>query len=307
MILGTEEQYKHCPEAPELSPRLPGSQTVPCAEAFAWAAYRICGPYYQKVFDTRDLGEWAYDLNGTYTTAWYRFHPAFWDTESVTLYSANPQSCAGVRFMNPGVAELECDCATWFDQVQYLTLTVRWVSEAGPQSTTCLESPCPGIMEGRWGQVESIILKNSTTEDCLMVGYFSDDNIRVKLRWRRRHPDDGDCFWGPQWFDPCNPCEGMGAFTLAFEAASCNTGGVAWFNHYVPEAALRQLIENCEDALNLVYVSSDPVYTGNCPSFASSITIDCVATEMADSGTGSGWTIQDSGGDNGTVGFADPT
>ena len=296
----------HCPGAPEPSPRLPGSQTVPCAIGYAWRAYRICGQYYQAVFDFTDLGTWAYEINGSFTNAWYRIHPAYWDTSSVTLYSPDPQSaCAGVRFSSASIGELECSCPQWYKEISYVVLTVRWKATLDGASELCMASPCPDIMEPRLGTVESIVLKRSVSEDCVMTGYFPGNQIQAKLRWRRRHPDDGDCFRGPEWIDLCNPCEELGAFDIEFYAAECGYSGTFWFKNYIDEFRLKRMLTTCAEEFSPVVATSTPKTDADCGSLAETITLDCLVSEMADSGAGTGWSVTDSGGDSTTVIFED--
>lgn len=210
-----------------------------------------------------------------------------------------------MRFSRPDIDELECACPQWYQEIDYVVLTVRWKDslEAAPQ--LCIESLCPDIMTPRLGTVESIVLKQSVSEECVMTGYFPGNEIQAKLRWRRRHPDDGDCFRGPDWISFCDPCAEMGAFDIEFLADECGYSGSFWFKNYIDEFRLKRMLTTCDEEFSPVYVTSEPITSSQCGSLAETITLDCLVSELADGGDGEGWTVSDSGEGDAGIEFVD--
>ena len=278
MILGTEAEYNDCPDAPPASPG--------CWPAYAWAAYKVCGYQYHKVMDARDLGVWALELNGGSTSAWRRFHPAFWGWDAYTdgLPGAG-DDCAGVRFIGTGAGALDCNCPDWLSSVTCFKFSVNYKAEnevACDNSSRCscdssYWSSFTSAMSSYWGTTQ-------TTVACLDGScLWTTDNgpFNLFFSWQPIPRGEPDCDWGPPIFDPCEPCDGFSYFGLSVNRGSASGGdpGNYYSNYTIDPAALRALLQNCATGpLTLEFKSHQ---ANACPNVINWIKIECCSSEQA--------------------------
>lgn len=269
VILGPWSDYQDCSGAP---PKPPVATDANCPPAYAWSAYKVCGYKYKKVAtflngsipsddpddpdapDIPGLGFWATELNGGGTSSWRRFHPAWWgwDTESDSLIG-NDIACGGVRFTSPGVTALQCQCPYWLTDVACIKLRVKYREDPGSASPGC--DICYEKMSGFWGTEQTAILCNEFQGfGCLWTsnngpfpftsafGIYSDMTVI------------DPCFTGPDWIDPCYPCDGWGSMSFSIQDASQPVGCGGPSNSYVvakvKENLLRPFIEACKAGIN---------------------------------------------------------
>lgn len=280
MILGTEAEYNDCPNAPPPSPG--------CWPAYAWAAYKVCGYTYTKLFDARDLGVWAMELNGGSTSSWRRFHPAFWGWDVYTDGQPNASDdCAGVRFISSGVGALSCICPDWLSSLKCLKISINYKTEAevtcdnnGAVRCNCDSTFWSGFtsaMSGVWGTTQ-------TSTICDVGGCFwqgENGPFGLSFFWEEIPRGEPECHWGPPTFDPCQPCDGFSRFGLSVNRSSASGGapiGNLYSRYRIDALALRGLIENCSTGpLTMELVSHE---TNACPNVINWIKIECCSQQQ---------------------------
>ena len=252
MILGTEEEYDTCANAPAASPG--------CWQGYAWAAYKVCGYTYTKVFDARDLGKWALELNGGTTTAWRRFHPAFWGWDTYTEgLPTTANACEGVRFINAGASALSCECPTWASNITCLKFSANFKTlDEVPCNNGTGECECNGTfytdMAPYWGTTANGTACQDAGGGCIWqgeVGPFS-----LSLAFQEVPRGEEECDWGPATFDPCDPCAAFSRFTLSVNRSSGGGGGPGnvYSSYKIDPNTLKTLTENCNGTANMVFV-----------------------------------------------------
>jgi hypothetical protein len=264
MILGTYEEYANCPGVPPRPPttyaNLPCDETrttTLCVPAYAYAVYNRCGYVWNKVGDTRDFQVWANELNGGSTTAWRRFVIPRWGG------SINPETglpdpiddCIGVAFVGAGGSALTCACPTWAQSGQCVKATFRTIPRPFPEGNGGY-TDCSSVFtffdtgdgEGPYWDREFTALINLSGSLCndssngdgpLTFNIVYEDTSRSR------------CYWGPDVFDPCDPCVGFGRFYVNADINSDlpqpNCGGAGHFSGYLTETDLRSIICDCAE------------------------------------------------------------
>jgi hypothetical protein len=271
MILGTEEEYANCTGAPDPSPG--------CWQGYAWAAYKVCGYEYTKLFDARDLGKWALELNGGTTSAWRRFHPAFWGWDSYTegLPTA-ANACEGVRFIGAGASALSCTCPTWASNITCLKFSANFKTlEEVPCNNGTGECECNGTfytdMAPYWGTTANGTLCQDVGNGCIWQGEVGPFSFNFVFEEIPR--GDDECVWGPETFDPCEPCDGFTRFSLSVNKGSSSGGGPGqeYSVYSIPSATLRTLSETCNGTQNMTFVNH---FTGSvCADVINWIKVEC--------------------------------
>lgn len=253
MILGTYDDYKDCEGVPPKPPTTWADScgttrtTTLCVPAYAYAVYQRCGYIWQKVGDTRDFGVWANETNGGSTGAWGRFHVPCWggDRDPVTWLPDPNADCIGVSFEANGGSAISCSCPTWFTAISCLQITVKWIDEpAGDPPVNC--SGCWDLMASRWGTQETTTILYDFMGCVLQgdIGPFPVNLLWTQFDW------GADCFWGPDEFDPCDPCSGFGKLVLSINSAPRTSGGcgnpaTVWMSWELKAKQLRDLICDC--------------------------------------------------------------
>ena len=262
MPLGTYDDYKDCPGVPPKPPttfaNLPCSdertETL-CVPAYAYAVYQRCGYVWNKVGDTRDFGVWANELNGGTTSAWRRFVIPRWggDVDPLTGLPDPDSACMGVAFIGSGASALDCSCPTWASSGQ--CLKVRYTIIDRPFETgnggyaDCNDVFLvfdAGDAEGPyWGRTFEALI-NSTGSLC-SDGSDGTGPLTMTIAFQDAGRDQ--CYWGPDVFDPCDPCKGFGRFYVAGElndvAERPNCGGAGHFTGYLSIEDIADIICNC--------------------------------------------------------------
>ena len=238
MILGTEEEYANCTGAPDPSPG--------CWQGYAWAAYKVCGYEYTKLFDARDLGKWALELNGGTTSAWRRFHPAFWGWDSYTegLPTA-ANACEGVRFIGSGASALSCTCPTWINDLDCIKL--QFQTPTRPASPAeCATAVANMDAADAWGKTVNVVMCRDAS--CSFSGTAYSGLFTINLTFEEIPRGAPECDWGPETFDPCDVCAHFGRFFLCIEingGNEPNCGSGCHYTGYFRLADLESLHDNC--------------------------------------------------------------
>lgn len=290
MILGTYDDYKHCEGVPPKPPTTWADScgttrtTTLCVPAYAYAVYQRCGYIWQKVGDTRTFGVWANETNGGSTGAWGRFHVPCWggDRDPVTWLPDPDADCIGVSFEANGGSAISCSCPTWFTAITCLQITVKWIDQPeGDPPTNC--SGCWDLMSSRWGTQESTTILYDFM-GCVLQGDMGP--FPINLLWTQ-YDWGGDCFWGPDEFDPCDPCTGFGKLVLSINSASRTSGGCgnpanAWMSWELKAKQLRDLICNCGTGPLRLSVASPALACGQ---LAEWVEISCCPGDTIKGGT----------------------
>jgi len=286
MILGPYEAYKDCPGVPPRPPTtfadscgLTRTSTL-CVPGFAYAVFVRCGYIWKKIGDTRTFQVWATETNGGSTGAWGRFHVPCWggDRDPITWLPDPDSECMGVTFEANGGSAIVCSCPTWFTAITCLRVRVKWIANpGGDPPPSC--AGCWDLMAGRWGTEETVDLSPGEM-GCVMQGDIGP--FPVNLLWTQ-YDWGADCFWGPDEFDPCDPCIGFGKLVFSINSASRASGGCgnpagAWMGWKLDAKLLRNLLCNCETGP--VRLSSAAPAVG-CGQLAEWVELSCCTTESA--------------------------
>jgi len=276
MLLGTYDDYKNCPGVPAKPPTITPGGTDFCAPPYAWSAYDVCNYKYVKKFDMRSFGHWATELNGGGASAFRRFYNAYYgnstDSANLTLNSNIPTNCKGVRFLGfSSQASLVCVCPTWLSSVKCLKFTAKFVA-------TLIDDPadtCPAQfytdMAAYWGTTQTVTACQQSPGACSWaanIGPFT-----LSLIWQEIPITDG-CNWGPDIFDPCNPCDGFGQLKLTMGKAKASGGNAANFysGYNLSQGAVHGLILDCTTGPITVPFS---IMYSSCPQVFESLTVQC--------------------------------
>ena len=257
MILGTYDQYKDCPGVPPKPPTLKtacGEDTgVLCVPAYAYAVYQRCGYIWQKVGDTRDFGVWANETNGGSTSAFRRFHVPCWggDRDPATWLPDPEADCIGVSFEPTSSGALTCSCPTCLSspppgsclQVKFHTMPRPVELPANPTGCTNL-----------WMYMDANALWDTDITIPIAVigctGGGSDDLF--DFEWQFIDGPDLECDWGPEEFDPCDPCLHWGRIQASIGVSQggsgANCGGAGQWTGEFLARELCDLLCDCGNA-----------------------------------------------------------
>jgi len=264
MILGEWTDYKDCPGAPPAPPmtyaNLPCDEsrtTTPCVPAYAYAVYQRCGYVWNKIGDSRTYGVWATELNGGTTSAWRRFVIPRWGGNfDPTTGLPDPDAvCMGVAFLGGGGSALTCSCPSWAATGQCLLVNYTVIDRPFPEGNGGY-TDCGNIftfMDN--GDSEGPYWGRSFTAEINVSGNLCNDNDAGEgpFTFMIVYEDTGRnrCYWGPDSFDPCDPCAGFGRFYVTGEVNTSNPqincGGAGHFTGYLSEADIRQIICDCAE------------------------------------------------------------
>lgn len=286
MILGDYDSYKDCPNVPPKPPTTfsdscgVGRTTTLCVPAYAYAVYQRCGYIWRKVGDTRTYQVWANETNGGSTGAFGRFHVPCWggDRDPLTWLPDPDAQCIGVTFEANGGSAITCSCPTWFTNITCLRVKVKWIANPGGTGP----SGCAGcweLMSGRWGTEETVDI-NPGEMGCVMQGDLGP--FPVNLLWDQ-YDWGADCFWGPDEFDPCDPCIGFGKLVLSINSAPRASGGCgnpasAWMSWQLKAKQLRDLLCNCDTGPIRLSTSAPALACGQ---LAEWVELSCCTTGLA--------------------------
>jgi len=246
MILGTYDEYKDCPGVPAKPPTLKtacGTDTGDlCVPAYAYAVYQRCGYIWQKVGDTRDFGVWANETNGGSTSAFRRFHVPCWgsDRDPVTWLPDPLSACMGVTFEPTSAGALTCSCPPCLSSPpEGACLQVKFRTMPRPVALPANPSGCVGL----WQYMDDNSLWDTdvTLQILAPLGYCnvgSEGSGLFDFEWQFVSSGFLECDWGPEVFDPCDPCRHWGriqaSIGVAFGGSGANCGGAGqWTGEFL--------------------------------------------------------------------------
>lgn len=259
MILGTYEQYKDCPEILEAEVPPPPmtyydypcsterTETL-CVPAYAYAVYQRCGYEWHKIGDTVDYRVWATEINGGSTSAFRRFHIPRWggDFDPTDGLPDPESSCIGVAFLPASGSALTCSCPPCIEDIA--CLAVRFRTPPRPTSPAeCSSSVAAMDAANAWDKEFTIEL---SSVGCNFSGVTDDGIFAFDLQFV-----DGaslSCDWGPDVFDPCDPCEHWGRLYGAISVdgpAEANCGGAGVWRGEWKASEVCQLACDCDQEI----------------------------------------------------------
>lgn len=235
LILGTYGEYKDCPGVPPKPPTLKtacGEDTgVLCVPAYAYAVYVRCGYIWLKIGDTRDFGVWANGLNGGTLSAMRRLYVPRWggDVDPATGLPDPDAECMGLAVLEYcSQGSIDCTCPTCLSSpppgsclwVRFRTMPRPVALPANP--TGCVDLRVYMDEHDLWDKEITIPI---TVLGCTAGG--SDDLF--DFEWQFLPLPDLECDWGPNVFNPCDPCRHWGRLSASIGVSqggsTANCGG----------------------------------------------------------------------------------
>lgn len=266
MILGTYDDYKNCPNTPGSPPTTVTDYcnqtptTTLCVPAYAYAVYQRCGYEWNKVGDTRDYQVWANELNGGSTSAWRRLHVPRWGGNLTAGVPGAGDDCMGVAFIGSGSSALTCSCPSCLaTTTNTLCMEFRTIPRPDdPQECASFRAAMDAA--SAWDKVFTIPMTPGASW-CTASGSDPDNVFNVGWDWQ-----DGldlSCDWGPDVFDPCNPCEHWGRLFAYIDAGSNepNCGGAG---HWTGEFLATDVCDILCDCIPTEIGPQDEVYCQGC-------------------------------------------
>jgi hypothetical protein len=322
MILGPWENYKDCEGAPpdppvatdeNCPPAYAWAGYKPCGYRFKKVSHFLSTDEAAETpgdIPIVGMGFWATELNGGSTTSWRRFHRSWWgwDTESSSVTDPDI-GCAGVRFESPGLSPITCSCPPWLQNVNCFKLRIKYVADPGPpppcddepdpdptpdppgpdaetdfgtlsdSSDPCCD-PCYEKMEGFFGEEVVVTLCNQEM-GCLWQGDGPAPFAAITATYQNLYETD-PCFTGPDWFDPCNPCDGFGVLSFGISDPTLASGGCGNPSQFYVGgrvtnlSALKRFVDACAanqnpDPIRLVQI----VKGSPCPNYIEWMQLEC--------------------------------
>ena len=288
MILGDYETYKDCPNVPAKPPTTYGAN-FPCDEnrtdtlcvpAFAYAVYQRCGYVWNKVGDTRDYQVWANEMNGQSFSAWRRFViPRWGGVANTTTGLPDPDDeCIGVAFLGTGTGSaLTCPCPSCINNACF---RVSFRTPVRPAITGgCGSSVTDFDKASAWDKQYDI---DVTLIACTGSAFSADGLFEVEITYI--DGTDLECDWGPDTFDPCDPCVHWGRLEVVIYLANggnnenCGGGAGHWRGEFSARAACEMLCtcttpitplvgkicEGCTDANGTIYFVDEATIELDC-------------------------------------------
>ena len=275
MLLGTYDDYKDCAGVPPKPPThtQTANATDFCNPPYAWSAYEVCEYQFIKKFDMRSYGKWAQELNGGTATAMRRFYAPFFgnSTLSANLTLNTPINCKGVRFLGfSSQGSLVCTCPDWLSATKCFKFSAKFVSQLADNPDDTCPAQFYTDMAPWWGETISNVL--ACGGDCQWaadIGPFS-----LVMLWQEIPIGYNECHWGPDIFDPCNPCDAFGRLSISINKSS-HTGGNAsnWYSGYqINQGVIRGLVDDCTTGPISLPVSN---FWSGCPQVFEWLKIEC--------------------------------
>lgn len=323
MILGTYDEYKDCPDVPPSPPttyaNYPCSDartSTLCVPAYAYAVYQRCGYVWNKIGDTRTYGVWATEMNGQSFSAWRRLVIPRWggNFDPATGLPDPDADCMGVAFLGTGAGSaLTCSCPPCLvSPPEGKCLIVKFRTASRPETfNECGSTVTLFDQNDLWDKEIFIPL---SSYGCIGDGSSSEDIPIFEFEWQ---PQDGstiECDWGPEVFDPCDPCAHWARLYASINISDDNNVNCANAGHWRGEFRARDV---CELLCDCASGPVTPVAVSMCdgcgnnvpPIFyfidPASVEIICCPDTLHDSAESLPLTIQDTGGT--TFGFQDST
>jgi hypothetical protein len=267
MILGTYADYDQCPNVPASPPTAitdycnQTSGTELCVPAYAYAVYQRCGYVWNKVGDTRTYQVWANELNGGSTGAYRRFHIPRWGGNLTAGVPGTDDDCMGVAFYGGGGSALTCSCPPCLSGTNG-TLCVEFRTIPRPTDPAeCASLVLEMDTYNAWDKEFTIEL--TPAGSWCSVGGSDPDGI-FTFGWDWQDGASLSCDWGPDVFDPCNPCEHWGRLLANIEVPGGNDPNCGGGGHWTGEFKATEICNLLCDCFSGEVAPIDEVYCGGC-------------------------------------------
>jgi len=286
MILGTYEDYKDCPNVPASPPTTYANYpcddtrtTTLCVPAYAYAVYNRCGYVWNKVGDTRTFQVWANELNGGTISAFRRFYVPRWggDIDPVTGLPDPDAECMGLAVLGyNSQSTLTCSCPTCISSMTCLRVKFRTTTRPDTFNE-CGSTVTTFDNEDLWDKEITIDI----TGGCSAGG--TDSTGVFYFEWQHVTSSSLECDWGPDVFDPCDPCAHWGRLFASITIDSdpnVNCGGAGHWQGEFNTKAICELLCNCGDPVSALVTSLCDGCGNNVPPIfyfidGDSVTIEC--------------------------------
>lgn len=260
MILGTYDEYKDCEGVPASPPKATTDYcngttgTDLCIPAYAYAVYQRCGYVWNKIGDTRTYQVWANELNGG-SAGNRRFHIPRWGG-NMTVSGPDPDSdCMGLAFLNSGASSLTCSCPPCLSSPPPgVQLCVKFKTPPRPESPVeCGDAVNQMDYYDAWDK-EFVFPVEAPLNFCNAGG--SDPDGLFDFEWQFQDGATTGCDWGPDVFDPCNPCEHWGYLYSSISINSTNEpncGGAGVWRGDFRAQDVCDLLCDCENPVSPIF------------------------------------------------------
>ena len=267
MILGTYADYDQCPNVPASPPTAITDYcnqthgTELCVPAYAYAVYQRCGYVWNKVGDTRDYQIWANELNGGSTSAFRRFHIPRWGGNLTAGVPGVDDDCMGVAFYGGGGSALTCSCPPCLAGTTG-SLCVKFRTIPRPTDPAeCASLILEMDTYSAWDKEFTIEL--TPAGSWCSVGGSDPDGI-FTFGWDWQDGASLSCDWGPDVYDPCNPCEHWGRLLANIEVPGGNDPNCGGGGHWTGEFKATEICNLLCDCLSGEVAPIDEVYCQGC-------------------------------------------
>ena len=145
-------------------------------------------------------------------------------------------------------SSLVCSCPSWMTPVKCLMLKFKTVPRPCEAPGDCGYGCASAFQDmdthGMWDKEYTVQLCSSNA--CFFTGNVGATPWYADIHFQPSYTAD-QCFWGPEIFDPCMPCEGFGQFTITISSGDKNAdcGGAGVMTGAITDIAMRDLVENC--------------------------------------------------------------
>lgn len=314
MILGDYASYKDCPNVPASPPTAitnicTGDRgTELCVPAYAYSVYQRCGYKWNKIGDTRDYQVWANEMNGQSFSAWRRFVIPRWGGD-LTANGPDPNSdCMGVAFLGTGAGSaLTCSCPTCLSSPPAnVTLCLKFRTITRPDDP----KECGSLLaamdaNAAWDKDYILTLTKVLGGYCSTTAESADGIFTFNWDWQ-----DGsqlECDWGPDVYDPCDPCEHWGRLYASIEVTGGNEPNCGSPGHWTGEFKGRDVCNLLCDCGAGPITPLVQVYCGGCGNNQvppavwnvikeGSVELTCCFDAITDTGGNLAGTVHDLGG-----------
>lgn len=246
MILGTYDEYKDCEDVPPKPPTVitdlcTGERgTELCVPSYAYAVYQRCGYVWNKIGDTRTYQVWAQEMNGG-TGYKRRLYIPRWGG-SMTESGPDPDAaCMGLAFLGVGAgSDLSCTCPTCLSSPPpdaCLMLKFRTASrpsvynECGSTVTLFDENDL-------WDKDIEIPI---TVLGCTGGGNSGEGVPIFDFEYQFIADSELECDWGPDVFDPCDPCAHWGRLGASINISDDSNVNCSAAGHWRGEFLVRDI------------------------------------------------------------------
>lgn len=250
MILGTYDDYKNCPDVPPRPPTTTAnfcagtkSDTL-CVPDYAYAVYQRCGYLWNKIGDTRTYQVWANEMNGGTISAFRRLFIPRWggDFDPTTGLPDPDADCMGLAVLGyNSQGALSCTCPPCLSSPppgKCIKLKFRTIPRpASPAECASFRSAMDS--NSAWDKDYEFTLTPGVSGYCFASGSSTDSVFTFE--WQFVDGSSFGCDWGPDVYDPCDPCAHWGMLYASIEVPGGNEPNCGGSGHWRGEFRARDV------------------------------------------------------------------